>query len=66
MNNLCDLLVMGIEKLIGEDDFFNLLQSRVMIDSRVQVEEDWEVYVFLWLEKLIFKAKALDFIEVED
>jgi hypothetical protein len=66
LNNLCDLLVMGIEKLIGEDDFFNLLQSRVMIDSRVQVEEDWEVYVFLWLEKLIFKAKALDFIEVED
>ena len=36
-----------------------------MIYSRIQVEEQGKIYRLVWIQKLVFKAEALDFIEIK-
>lgn len=41
------------------------LQVRVVIDCGVQIEQNWEVDLLVWVQQLIFEAETLNFGKVQ-
>lgn len=64
LQHVGNTLVRGWEEVVGEHDLLYVSQTRVMVNSRVQVEQNWQIDLLLGIQKLVFKAEALNFVEV--
>jgi len=51
--------------MVGQHNFVHICQTGVVINRRVQVKENWQVYLLIRVQKLVFKAETLDFVKVE-
>ena len=64
LQNMCYTLVGTWEEMVSKDNLFVTFKCGIMVNSRVQVEQQWQINLLLWIQKLIFEAKALNFVEI--
>ena len=55
---------LGLKECITECDFIGIFQEWIRLVVRVDVEEDRHVHLLPGIQSLLFKAEALDLIEV--
>jgi len=41
-----------------------MFKIRVIEKIRIDVKENWHIDFFIWIQTLLFEAKALDFVEI--
>ena len=51
--------------MIRQKDVLLACQIRIVVDGRVQVEQERQVHRFLRVEKLILETKTLNLVEVQ-
>ncbi len=55
---------LGLEEGVRENDFVGFLQVGILQEFGINVEEDGHINLLVWIESLLFKAEALNLIEV--
>ena len=55
---------LGLKECITKCDFIRVLQERIRLVVRVDVEEDRHVHLLSRVQSLLFKTEALDLIEI--
>ena len=51
--------------MICEEYLFAVCELWLVVNCWIQIEQKREIDRLIWIEQLILKAKALDFVEVE-
>ena len=55
---------LGFKECITERDFIGILQERIRLVVRINVEEDRHVHLFTRVQSLLLKTETLNLIEV--
>ena len=65
LQHLSDGLISRWKEVVRQDYLFGFGNLRVMIDGWVKVEQKGQLKGLVRVQKLVFEAEALDFVEVE-